>query len=192
MNAERNRALLKRLAPHRDGWGPRPPEVTPEPVGVGEESVWDYPRPPVLRPAPGRVMVRHRGVTIADTTGALEMCETASAAVPYIPPADVAMDHLKRAAGTSLCEWKGEAIYFDVIAGGSTAQRAAFAYPHPLDDLDLGYSRIAGWIAFHPAVVDEAWIDGMRAAPQPGGLYAGWVTPRIKGPVKGAPGTGHW
>ncbi|MGJ3230573.1 MAG: DUF427 domain-containing protein [Oceanicaulis sp.] len=166
--------------------------MTPEPASPGEQSVWDYPRPPLVREAQGRVIVRHGGVTLADTTRALEICETAGAPVPYIPPEDVALDHLRRARGSSLCEWKGEAVYFDVVAPGGQARKAAFMYPDPLDDLDRGFSRLAGWIAFHPGLVEEAWIDGLRARPQPGGLYAGWVTERIKGPVKGAPGTGHW
>ncbi|MEQ8403583.1 MAG: DUF427 domain-containing protein [Oceanicaulis sp.] len=192
MNARRNAALLGRLKPHREGWGPRPAEVTPEPAGPGEESVWDYPRPPLVREAPGRVIVRHGGQTIADTIRALEICETAGAPVPYIPPEDVALHHLRRASGASLCEWKGEAVYFDVVTPDKTARKAAFAYPDPLDDLDRGFSRLAGWIAFHPGLVDEAWIDGLRARPQPGGLYAGWVTEQIKGPIKGGPGTGRW
>ena len=184
--------LLKRLAPHREGWGPRPPEVTPDPIVEGKESVWSYPRPPLVRDAPGRVIVRHGGVTLADTTQALEICETASAPVPYIQTADVAMEYLVAATGATLCEWKGEASYFDIATPRGTVARGAFTYADPLDDLNCGFSRLAGWIAFHPALVDEAWIDDLRARPQPGKLYAGWVTNRIKGPIKGGPGTGHW
>lgn len=192
MVSQRNHALLERLAPHREGWGPRPPDVTPDPVGPGEESVWDYPRPPLVRGAPGRVIVRHGEMTLADTTRALEICETAGAPVPYIPRDDVAMEHLAPAAGSSLCEWKGEASYFDVITPAGRLNRAAFTYADPLDDLDCGFSRLAGWIAFHPGLVDEALVDGLPARAQPGGLYAGWVTDCIKGPIKGGPGTGHW
>ena len=191
MNARRNAALLSRLKPHREGWGSRPADVTPEPAGPGEESVWDYPRPPLVREAPGRVIVRHGGVTIADTPRALEICETAGAPVPYIPPEDVALDYLRRARGASLCEWKGEAVYFDVVTPQGVARKAAFAYPDPLDDLGRGYEKIAGWIGFYPALV-EAFLGGERVKPQPGGLYAGWVTSNLKGPIKGAPGTGHW
>ncbi len=192
MNTARKTALLKRLKPHREGWGPRPTGVTPEPAGPGEESVWDYPRPPLVRDAPGRVVVRHGGLTVADTDRAREIIETAGAPVPYIPPDDVRLDLLRRARGSSLCEWKGEAIYFDVVTSHQRARKAAFTYPDPLDDLERGYAGLAGWIAFYPGLVDEAWVDDLRARPQPGGLYAGWVTDRIKGPIKGVAGTERW
>ena len=40
--------------------------------------------------------------------------------------------------------------------------------------------------------VDEAWVGGERATPQPGRFYGGWVTSRIVGPIKGEPGTTGW
>ena len=31
-----------------------------------------------------------------------------------------------------------------------------------------------------------------RVVPQPGGYYGGWITSRVSGPFKGAPGTEDW
>ena len=46
--------------------GMRPTPIRPAP---GQESVWDYPRPPRLEPTPKRIQVVFAGVTIADTVG---------------------------------------------------------------------------------------------------------------------------
>lgn len=184
--------LLRQVAASRGHWRSRPSNVTPEPTGPGEESVWDYPRPPVVRPADALIVIKFGGKEIARSERAVKVCETAGAPVYYLPPDDVAMEYLKPAPGLSVCKWKGAAIYFDLSAGGKQAREAAFAYPDPFDDLEEGYQQIAGWIGFYPGRVDAAWVDGEKAQPQAGGLYAGWITKAIKGPVKGAPGTGHW
>jgi len=184
--------LRRRLAPHREGWGGIPRQVAPEPAGPGEESVWDYPRPPKVREARGEVVAVVAGREIARSRRALEVIETAGAPVPYLPPDDVDFSVLEETGARSLCEWKGEALYYDIVAGDERRRQAAFSYPDPLDDLGRGYSRIAGWISFYPAKLDAAWIGDRPVTPQPGGVYAGWVTGDIKGPIKGAPGTQHW
>jgi len=170
----------------------RPP-VMPEPIGPGEESVWDFPRPPAVQTVADRVRVLFGGQAIADTTNAIRVAETAGAPVYFIPEADIAMDALSPSnASYSICEWKGAAVYFDLSAGGKTSEAAAFGYPDPLTDLVPDFARLPGRIAFYAGRVDEAWVGDTMATPQAGGLYAGWVTPKLKGPIKGAPGTGHW
>ncbi|MEL7486625.1 MAG: DUF427 domain-containing protein [Pseudomonadota bacterium] len=183
--------LAKALAEARAKWtrGDKPAR---EAVGPGEESVWDYPRPPEIRPAPARARVDFAGEIIADSKDAVRIVETAGAPVYYFPPSDVRVEFLRETAGRSFCEWKGEAIYYDVVIGDRRAPDAAFAYPKPLDDLRRGFDRIAGWFGFYPARVDGCFLGDERVTPQPGGFYAGWVTQNIKGPIKGAPGTHHW
>lgn len=55
-----------------------------------------------------------------------------------------------------------------------------------------GYEALAGWFAFHAGRADACYVDGERAAPQPGGYYGGWVTASVAGPFKGEPGTERW
>ena len=185
--------LLPRVVPHRAHWGPSPPpDVTPEVPGPGQESVWDYPRPPAVRPVAARIRVVHRGQVVADSQAAMQVVETAGAPVYYLPPGDVQMAWLKETGAVSVCEWKGAAVYYDLRVGSAHVRNAAFAYPDPLTDLGQGYAQIAGWVGFYAGRVDEAWVGDERAQPQPGGLYAGWVTSNIVGPIKGGPGTGHW
>ena len=54
--------MLARMAPSR-----RPERIEPAP---GQESVWDYPRPPRLEPTTRELRVEVAGVTIAHTTRA--------------------------------------------------------------------------------------------------------------------------
>lgn len=185
-------AFVRRLQAHRASWknAVRPRRI--ETPGPDQESVWDYPRPPEVREAEAPLKVVFGGEIVAETRRGLKVVETAGAPVYHFPPEDVRMEFLEPVAGTTFCEWKGEARYFDLRAAGRVSARAAYAYPDPLDDLGRGFDRIAGWIVFYASRVDEAWVGDERATPQPGGYYAGWVTSRIIGPIKGEPGSEGW
>ena len=62
--------------------------------GPGQESVWDYPRPPRMEDVDGRVKVVFGDVTLAYTTRAKRVLETSHPPVYYIPPEDIRMEHL--------------------------------------------------------------------------------------------------
>lgn len=165
---------------------PEPATGTAE-NGRARESVWDYPRPPRIEPVGRRVRVALGGVTIVDVPDAIRVLETAGAPTIYVPAADVADGVLQPAAGSSFCEWKGAASYWDVVAGGETAPRAAWGYPEPNE----AFAELRGHASFYPALV-ECRLDDELVAPQPGGFYGGWVTAEIAGPIKGGPGSGGW
>jgi len=154
---------------------------------ISRENVQSYPRPPALEPVPQRITIRLGGVVVADTTRALRVLETHHAPSYYLPPEDIQAT-LRPAPGSSLCEWKGVARYFDVIAGDKTALRAAWAYDRPT----ARFAALAGHVAFYAGLIDEAWVGDLRVIPQPGDFYGGWVTPNLDGQIKGAPGTRHW
>ncbi len=156
--------------------------------GEGQESVWDYPRPPRLEPVRERIVVRFAGQTIADTVAAYRVLETSHPPVYYLPPGDLAPDVILPAAGTSFCEFKGTATYVTIVAGGRRSERAGWRYASPTD----AFRPIAGFIAFYAAKLDEALVGGERVVPQPGDFYGGWITARIVGPFKGEPGTLGW
>lgn len=185
--------LLKDVPRGRSKWGPPPVDLVREPVGPGEESVWDYPRPPEIREADGPVEVEGAGHRLATSERALRVCETAGGPVYYIPPEDVATEllHPLGRLDVTVCEWKGAAVHYDVRTPDLIIPKAAFAYPEPLDDLGRGFARIAGWFGFYPAKV-KCKVAGERVRPQIGNIYAGWITDRIKGPTKGGPGTSWW
>jgi uncharacterized protein (DUF427 family) len=173
----------------RAGWthhGSRRPPFAVEP-GAGQESVWDYPRPPRLEPDPREVIVRTGGIEIARTSRAVRVLETASPPTFYVPPDDVRSELLERAAGASVCEWKGAARYWSVVAGGLRIDRAAWSYQDPTP----AFASIRDYLSFYPARL-ECFVDGERVRPQPGDFYGGWLTSEIVGPVKGEPGTQGW
>jgi uncharacterized protein (DUF427 family) len=152
-----------------------------------EENVHDYPRPPALEPVPQPLLVRLGGAVAAETTRGFRVLETHHAPTYYIPRADVRAE-LRPARGRSLCEWKGQARYFDVICGGVTAPRAAWSYEAPTP----AFGAIAGHVAFYAGLMEACFVGNARVLPQPGDFYGGWVTPNLEGTPKGAPGTRHW
>ncbi|MET0627493.1 MAG: DUF427 domain-containing protein [Acidimicrobiia bacterium] len=161
---------------------------TPEVPGPGQESAWEYPRPPVLEPVSARLTVVLGGVTIADTTHGYRVLETSHPPNYYFPPDDVVEGALERAKGASFCEWKGRAHYFTVRGGGAVVHEAAWGYDEP----SPAFEPIRGHVAFYASRVDECTVDGEIVTPQPGGFYGGWITSTVVGPFKGAPGSRGW
>ena len=152
------------------------------------EDVRHFPRPPRLERAPYPVTITLGGERIVETRGAWRVLETFHPPTYYIPPGDIAAGVLVPARHGSICEWKGPARYFDVRGGTKTIPSGAWAYDAPFDP----FGPIAGHVAFYCHPMDACLVDGVRASPQPGRFYGGWVTPWITGPIKGAPGTAHW
>jgi uncharacterized protein (DUF427 family) len=158
------------------------------PVGPGQESVWDYPRPPSAEVTARRIVVTLGGRVLADTVRAVRVCETSHPPVYYVPRDDVADGILVRGGGGSWCEWKGEATYWDAVVDGRRVPAVGWSYENPTP----GFEHLRGAVAFYPGRVDGATVDGEQVTPQPGGFYGGWITAEIAGPVKGGPGSLGW
>ncbi|MFD8566757.1 DUF427 domain-containing protein [Streptomyces sp. NPDC059639] len=164
-------------------------EAEPRRTPRESESVWDYPRPAVMRGDDRRVRVECAGQMVADTCRAIRVLETSHPPVFYIPPTDVRTDLLFPASGRrTWCEWKGSAEYWDVVVGDDVRARAAWSYPRPEAD----YAPLAGFIAFYPSLVDRCTVAGEVATAQDGDFYGGWITSEVQGPFKGGPGTRMW
>lgn len=163
----------------------RPVPVKP---GPGQESVWDYPRPPRLETFRGSITVEFGGQTIASTTSAWRVLETSHPPTYYLPAGSFVPGILRPAQGASWCEWKGQAAYYDVVSGDRVASRAAWTYPHPTP----GFEAIAGAVAVMAAEMDRCAVNGETVEPQPGGFYGGWITSWVVGPFKGVPGSMGW
>ena len=157
-----------------------PKRISPK---AGQESVWDYPRPPRIEPARRRIRVVLGGETIVDSTRAMRVLETSHPPVYYVPLADVRAAALEGAKRETFCEFKGSARYFTVVAGARREVDAAWTYDDgPLKD----------HVAFYAARMDECLVDDERATPQEGQFYGGWITSDLAGPFKGGPGTMGW
>ena len=150
--------------------------------------MWDYPRPPRLEPSTAVVEVVLGGVVVARTDRSLRVLETSHPPTYYLPMTSFVDGSLRPAAGGSFCEWKGQAAYLDLVAGGTVAARAAWCYPQPT----APFADLVDHVALYPGAVDRCTVDGEVVRPQPGGFYGGWVTDAVVGPFKGDPGTMFW
>lgn len=156
----------------------RPQRIEP---GPGQESVWDYPRPPASAPTDAHVVVAYDGITIADTRSAIRVLETSQPPAFYIPRHDVQMDLLAPALGRSFREWKGEAAYFDLA--GTSLEQVGWTYEHPTDE----FESISHHLAFYAQKL-QCSVDGEIVDPNEGSFYGGWITSKVVGPFKGSPG----
>ena len=162
--------------------------VTPDAPGPGQESCWDYPRPPIAVSTAEHVVVELGGVVVCDTRAAVRVLETSHPPTYYLPRSDWADGALVAAPGSSHCEYKGVAEYLSVVGGSEFAEAAAWSYPRPTQ----AFEAIAGMVAVYPAAMGRITVDGEVVTPQEGGFYGGWITSRVVGPFKGAPGTRGW
>ena len=160
----------------------------------GQESVWDYPRPPRIEDVDKKVKVVFGGVTLAYTTRAKRVLETSHPPVYYIPQQDIQMEFLRGSGHISHCEWKGRASYCDIatkdeMTGEEKSEKgAAWYYPDPVPE----FEGLKDHLAFYPSRMDACWVGGQNVEAQEGDFYGGWITPDIVGPFKGAPGTWGW
>lgn len=162
----------------------RPPfAVEPQ---EGQESVWDYPRPPQIVPCNRLVEVRHSHGIIARSRETLRVLETASPPSFYIPPQHIDWAQLVETGMRSVCEWKGEASYW-ALATSPDAPPVAWQYREPLTE----FETLRDYLSFYPGRVG-CYVDGERVRAQHSEFYGGWITDAIVGPFKGDPGTGGW
>jgi uncharacterized protein (DUF427 family) len=162
--------------------------ITPDQVKQGQESVWDYPRPPIWEKVSKRVVVTFGGRVIVDTTDAIRVLETSHPPAYYLPISHFVPGVLVPAEGSTFCEFKGRASYFDVVSGDDVAVKAAWSYPDPA----RGFGVLADRVSLYPGRMDRCEIDGEVVVAQEGDFYGGWITSNIVGPYKGAPGTWGW
>lgn len=160
----------------------------PDKPGPGQESVWDYPRPPRLESFAGLITIELGGEVIASTDRGWRVLETSHPPTYYLPRSAFQDGVLREAPGSSWCEWKGRARYFDLVTGTAVAAKAAWNYPEPT----AGFEEISDAVAVMAAAVDRCAVNGETVVAQPGGFYGGWITSWVVGPFKGGPGSAGW
>lgn len=163
----------------------RPQRIEPQP---GQESVWDYPRPPRLEPCSKRIQIIFNNITLVDSQRTYRLLETSHPPTYYIPPEDIKMEYLHPTDKQSYCEWKGSANYYTIRVEDKQIINAAWYYPNPTPD----YAAIQDHVAFYPSQMDECYVDEEKVTSQPGDFYGGWITSDIVGPFKGGVGSWGW
>ncbi len=156
--------------------------------GPGQESVWDYPRPPRWESVCQRIRVLWADHVVADSLRAIRVLETSHPPVYYLPPGDIDLAYLRPSKLRTFCEWKGMASYYSLVDGEATVENAAWCYLEPTRP----FASLAGYLAFYPSRVDACYVNDERVTAQPGDFYGGWITSSVIGPFKGPPGTRAW
>lgn len=164
------------------------PRPRPDPASPGQESVWDYPRPPAVEPTDEHVEVYFAGRRIADSRRAVRVLETSHPPSYYLPLDDVDPEVLVPNPQRTFCEFKGQASYLDLVVAEERAAMAGWTYPDPTP----AYALLADRITFYPSRVEQCRVDGEVVRASEGDFYGGWITSRVVGPFKGAPGTAWW
>ncbi|MBE9062819.1 DUF427 domain-containing protein [cf. Phormidesmis sp. LEGE 11477] len=164
--------------------------MRPEPIspGPGQESVWDYPRPPRVEDVSKHISIVFNGELIADTRRAKRILETSHPPNYYISMGDIKMAHFAPSTHSTYCEWKGQASYYTLQVGDRQAENVAWYYPN----ISSKYEELGGYVGFYPGPMDACYVDDEKVTPQPGDFYAGWITNDIVGPFKGDVGTWGW
>lgn len=63
----------------------------------------------------------------------------------YFPLDSVNQEYVQPSATHTVCPWKGEASYYDVVVNGETNKDAAWYYPEPKDAAAEIKDRVAFW-----------------------------------------------
>ena len=164
----------------------RPKRIEPKP---GQESVWDYPRPPRLEQSAKQIKIVFNDVVIAQSSRTFRVLETSHPPSYYIPPEDIKIEYLIPVApNRSFCEWKGLAGYYNLRVGDREVINAAWYYPQPT----VEFTPIRNYLAFYPSKMDACYVDGELVQAQAGDFYGGWITEDIVGPFKGQSGSWGW
>lgn len=165
--------------------GQKRPSFAQQPE-AGQESVWDYPRPPRVVACKRSVQVIHNLIVISRSVETYRVLETASPPTIYIPKNDIDWSLLVEAQGHSFCEWKGLATYW-ALASDPNGPPVAWRYDDPKPEFEM----LREHTSFYPGRV-ACYVDNERVRPQRGEYYGGWITNEVVGPFKGEPGTQHW
>ena len=150
--------------------------------------MWDYPRPAICEATGRHIRIIHRGIELANSRSAWRTLETSHPPTYYIPRCDIAMAQLEPNRRRTICEWKGQARYFDIVTDGHRIEAGAWTYPDPTP----AFAPIRDMIAFYPDPLDQCLIDEVQITPQPGQFYGGWISQYEAGPFKGVPGSMGW
>lgn len=149
-------------------------------IASGRESIWEYPRTPVVQPVFRRIQVVHQRRCVADTRRARRVCEMGHAPCYYIPPEDIRLELLEPTDHKTFCEWKGIAVHFDLYVQDEVIENAAWYYPEP----NRGYEAIRDYLAFYPHRLETCLVDSQQVEPESDEFYGGWITPELEGPFQ--------
>ncbi len=155
---------------------------------TGQESVWDYPRPPGIEVFTGHIRILFNSEIIVDVNRAYRVLETSHPPTYYLPVNQFKKGIFYPNPHTSFCEFKGRAGYYNIIVSDKKALRAAWHYPDP----NLNFRAIKDHVSIYAHLMDACYINDELVKAQEGNFYGGWITSNVVGPFKGGDGTIGW
>jgi adenylate cyclase len=117
---------------------------------VGQRRL-EAPYQVAIEPAGSRVRAQIDGHVVADSDDVLVMHETYLPSQCYFPKAGLIDNLLVASPFRTFCPFKGTAHHWHLQLSDRTIENAAWSYDAPLPDA----SRVGGYIAFYPRVVEE-------------------------------------
>jgi uncharacterized protein (DUF427 family) len=154
----------------------------------GQESVWDYPRPPAIEEVTTHLRIIFNGEVIADTNQSYRVLETSHPPTYYLPKSSFKEGVLIEGTHSTMCEFKGVSFYYDIKNGDKIALNAAWGYPTP----NARFKAIKDHVAVYADKMDACYVGDEQVQAQEGDFYGGRVTSKIVGPFKGGKGTWGW
>ena len=152
------------------------------------ENVWDYPRPAICQPFSGTLEVYIDDILVARTKRAWRVIETSHPPSYYFHPEDVQDNLLKKNTKTTLCEWKGQASYFDYLSKKNNILDLCWTYQAPVKN----FLPIRNYFSFYSSKCNSCFINNEKVISQDGDFYGGWITKNLIGPFKGSKRTLDW
>ncbi|WP_375577775.1 DUF427 domain-containing protein [Marivirga tractuosa] len=155
---------------------------------AGQESVWDYPRPPAIEKVTERLRIVFNGEVIADTNKSFRVLETSHPPTYYLSISSFKEGTLIDGTHSTACEFKGISFYFDIKNGDKVALNAAWGYPTPKGNFKV----LKDHLAVYAHKMDACYIGDEKVEAQEGDFYGGWITSKVVGPFKGIKGSWGW
>ncbi len=132
-----------------------------------DEEVFLHPRDPYKRvdvlKSSRHIRVVLAGETIAESHCPHVLFETGLPPRYYLPEEDVRMEIMTQSGSSSVCPYKGSAVYWSAKLSGEVFEDIVWSYPDPIAECP----KIRGLLAFYPERVEDIFVDGEPGEKRP-------------------------
>lgn len=74
----------------------------------------------------------------------------------YFPPSAIKQEFFRPSSHHTICHWKGEASYYDVVVNGKTSESGAWYYPAPKGgSVERVKQDFTNYVAFWNGIIVE-------------------------------------
>ena len=112
-----------------------------------------------FEPENKRVSATYQGITLAESSRAMQLRETRIAPIYYFPREDVRMDLFERSKFVSYCPFKGNATHYSLRVGDISAENILWSYEDPFGES----GHILDYVAFYTDQVELQFPDQVSA-----------------------------